>query len=216
MLRRDERQTTGDERRVQDFFSFFILCSSFLLVAFLTAACNSSGSLQIMGEQPRYDPYQASNFYANGMSARPVVSDTVTFMQPLTNTLLYQGTVNGALATTFPFAITDAVMERGQQRYNIYCAPCHGALGDGQGVVAQRGFCCPANFHTDTLRAAPVGHFFDVMTNGFGRMPSYGELIPARDRWAIIAYVRALQLSQHATLDDVPSDQKNKLGNTTP
>lgn len=190
----------------------------FALAAFpwFLLACSPSGTLQMMGDQPRYDPYEPSNFFPDGMSARPVISDTVTFMQPMTNTLLHNGTVNGELATTFPFAITNAVMQRGRERYNIYCSPCHGIVGNGQGLVAQRGFCCPSSFHTEQLRDAPVGHFFDVITIGFGRMPSYGQDIPARDRWAIIAYVRALQLSQHATLDDVPPDQRNHLGNATP
>jgi mono/diheme cytochrome c family protein len=145
------------------------------------------------------------------MSAQPVISDTVTYGQPMTDTLLVQGTLDGQLAETFPFPVTREVMARGQSRFVIFCTPCHGALGDGKGIVAQRGLCCPASFHTDKLRSAPVGHFFDVITNGFGRMPSYAQEVPARDRWAIIAYVRALQLSQHATLGDIPPDQRNLL-----
>ncbi len=187
-----------------------------VVLAFCASACSPSGTLQSMGEQPRYDPLSPSNFFPNGMSARPVLSDTVPFMQPMTDTLLYQGMVNGNLADTFPFTITAAVMQRGQERFNIYCAPCHGLVGDGQGLVAQRGFCCPASFHTDRLRAAPVGHFFDVITHGIGRMPAYGWEIPERDRWAIIAYVRALQLSQDASLNDVPAGQRNQLDEGTP
>lgn len=187
-----------------------------LCFAWSLAACSSNGTLQIMGDQPRYDPYEASSAFSNGMSARPVISDTLTFMQPMSDTLLYQGLDDGQVAPTFPFPVTRAVLTRGQERYNIYCAPCHSAVGDGQGIVAQRGLCCPASFHTDALRNAPVGHFFDVITNGFGRMPAYGYQIPARDRWAIIAYVRALQLSQNATLGDVPSDQQNLLSGATP
>jgi len=182
-----------------------------LLVLGVTA-CSASGTLQAMGDQPRFDPYEASSAFADGMSARPVISDTLTFMQPLSDTLLYQGTVNGAPATTFPFPITREAMQRGQERYNAFCSECHGVLGDGNGIVAQRGLCCPASFHTDRLRTAPVGHFFDVITNGFGRMFPYGYQIPARDRWAIIAYVRALQLSQNAELGDVPPAEQNQLG----
>lgn len=186
------------------------------LLVLLLSACSPSGTLQMMGEQPRYGPFAPSQFFSNGMSARPVISDTFTFMQPMSDTVLYQGMENGEFANAFPFTITDAVMQRGQERYNIYCSPCHGAVGDGQGIVAQRGLCCPASFHTDALRTAPVGHFFDVITNGFGRMSSYAPQISVRDRWAIIAYVRALQLSQNATPNDVPPEQRGNLGTPTP
>lgn len=194
----------------------WIFAAVLAALAFFASACSSSGSLQIMGDQPRYDPYEKSNLFSDGASARPVISDTLTFMQPLSDTLLYQGKTNGALATTFPFPVTVQVVTRGQQRYSIYCAPCHGAVGNGQGIVSRRGFCCPASFHTDALRNAPEGHFFDVITNGFGRMPAYGPQIPVRDRWAIIAYVRALQLSQNATLNDVPPDHQTELNSATP
>src|SRR4029079_10750330 len=114
------------------------------------------------------------------------------------------GKMNGVEVDGYPFPITAAVMNRGQERYNIYCPPCHGRLGDGNGMIPSRGFRRPPSFHTQTLRQQPTGHFFDVMTNGFGSMPSYRTMIPTQDRWAIVAYIRALQLSQNATAADVP------------
>jgi len=222
MCRSDERRLPADKKRISGCSRQSVVSSrrsiagTLVLLALFTTACSQNGSLQIMANQPRYDPLSPSNFFPNGMSAQPVISDTVAFRQAMTDTLLYNGTTKGARATTFPFPITREVMLRGQERYNIYCTPCHGVIGDGQGIIAQRGFCCPASFHTDTLRNAPVGHFFDVITNGFGRMPSYASQIAARDRWAIIAYVRALQLSQNATLDDVPPEERNQLGSATP
>ncbi len=117
---------------------------------------------------------------------------------------LYTGRVNGALVTTFPFPVSREVLERGRDRYNIFCAPCHDRVGNGNGMIVRRGFRAPPSFHIDRLRQAPVGHYFDVITNGFGAMPDYAAQIPAHDRWAVIAYIRALQLSQRATPADVP------------
>ena len=111
----------------------------------------------------------------------------------------------------FPFPITHEDLERGRQRYNIYCTPCHDYTGSGRGVIVMRGFPPPPSYHMDRLRAAPVGHFFDVMTNGFGSMYSYASRIEPEDRWRIAAYIRVLQLSQHATLQDVPEAQRQKL-----
>lgn len=186
------------------------------VVSWLAAACSASGSLQAMANQPRYDPYESSNFFPDGSSSRPVVSGTVPYGQPAASSLLVTGKANGQDATTYPFPITAQVMARGQQRYNIYCAPCHGLAGNGDGIVAQRGFCCVASLNTKDLRDAPPGHLFDMITNGVGAMPSYGFEILPRDRWAIIAYVRALQFSQNATLPDVPPEQQNQLESATP
>jgi mono/diheme cytochrome c family protein len=124
---------------------------------------------------------------------------------------LYAGLENGTQATDFPFPVTSDVLARGQERYDIYCTPCHGYAGYGDGVIVQRGLTPPPSFHSDRLRAAPVGHFFDVITNGFGVMYSYGDRVQPEDRWAIAAYIRALQLSQDATLDDVPPDVQPTL-----
>src|SRR5205085_3936087 len=117
--------------------------------------------------------------------------------------------------TEFPFPITRSDIGRGEERFNIYCSPCHGRTGDGQGMIVKRGFRAAANYHTERLRRAPVGHFFDVITNGFGAMASYASRVPVDDRWRIIAYIRALQLSQNATMADVPPDQRAKLSLTT-
>jgi mono/diheme cytochrome c family protein len=123
--------------------------------------------------------------------------------------------VNGQLATAFPFPITAADLDRGQQRFDIYCSPCHGRTGEGNGMVVQRGYKQAANYHIDRLRQAPVGYFFEVMTNGFGAMPDYRSQVSVEDRWRIIAYIRALQLSQDAKTSDVPADELRKLGGGT-
>ncbi len=182
------------------------------LCLILIVACSPKMSEQIMASQPKYKPLQDSESFDDGMSARPLISDTVARGQLRDDTLLYTGKLpDGTLANVFPFPVTRELLERGQQRFNIFCAPCHGRVGNGNGLVAQRGYPRPPSFHTDALRAASLGHFFEVMTNGFGVMPSYADQVPARDRWAIIAYIRALQLSQHATLGDVPADERQKL-----
>ncbi len=171
----------------------------------------TAGCTQKMANEPRYDPLAPSDFFSDGMSARPVVPDTVAQGQLHSDQLLYAGKVDGKDATVFPFPVTRQVLDRGRERYHIFCAPCHGTLGNGDGVVVRRGMRGPPSYHTDKLREAPAGHFFDVITNGFGAMASYGSRIPAPDRWAIIAYVRALQLSQNATLADVPPAARERL-----
>ncbi len=179
-----------------------------LLCIVLITACNG------MENQPKYKTFEASTFFANGMSARPIIPNTVARGQLEADTLMYQGQELGAPATEFPFPVTDQVMARGQERYNIYCTPCHGYVGYGDGIVVTRGFTPPPSFHTERMRSVPVGHIFDVITNGFGAMYSYGDRIDAEDRWAIIAYIRALQLSQNATIDDVPADMQPTLDET--
>jgi hypothetical protein len=123
----------------------------------------------------------------------------------------FTGKVGGLDVTEFPFPITRADMGRGQERFNIYCSPCHGRTGDGQGMIVKRGFRVAGNYHTEKLRRAPVGHFFDVITNGFGAMPSYASRVPVDDRWRIIAYVRALQYSETASINDVPPDLRDAM-----
>jgi mono/diheme cytochrome c family protein len=178
-----------------------------LLLVLLLASCT-----QQMADQPRYDPLQASDFFPNGSSARPLPDGVIPHDYPAKQDWRDTGMINGKPADRFPFSIDNAVMLRGQQRYNIYCSPCHDYIGTGNGMAAIRGFQRkPASFHSTELRAAPVGHFFDVMTNGFGSMPSYANQIPVRDRWAITAYIRALQLSQSATINDVPAAERQKL-----
>ena len=179
-----------------------------LAIALLVAgtACR-----QDMHDQPRYKPLSRSTFFEDQRSARPLVVGTVAQGDLREDDHLYTGKINGELATTFPFPITRDLLHRGQERYNIFCSPCHSRLGDGAGMIVQRGFKRPPSFHEPRLREAPIGHFFDVITKGFGAMTEYAYRIPVRDRWAIAAYVRALQFSQNATLADVPADQRKAL-----
>ena len=164
-----------------------------------------------MHDAPRYDPLEESAVFPKGSSAQTLLAGTVARGFLREDEHLYTGKVSGELATTFPFAITREDLDRGQQRFNIYCAPCHGRTGEGNGMVVQRGFKQPPSYHIDRLRQAPVGHFFDVMTNGFGAMLDYSAQVPVEDRWRIAAYVRALQLSHNATTGDVPADEMKKL-----
>lgn len=181
--------------------------SVYLLAALLLAsACRTD-----MMDQPRYKPLAASDFFGDGRSARPPVPGTIARGHLNDDTHLHTGKVDGVLVTTFPFPVNKPVFERGRERYNIYCAPCHDLVGNGNGMVVRRGYRQPPSLHEDRLRAAPAGHFFDVMTNGFGGMPDYAAQIPVRDRWAIAAYVRALQLSQRAAPADVPPAELRKL-----
>jgi mono/diheme cytochrome c family protein len=166
---------------------------------------------QKMANQPRYDPLEPSTFFEDGMSARPRIANTVARGELVTDPFLATGKVNGQLANGYPFAVTADVIDRGHQRYDIYCSECHGRLGDGNGMIPARGYRRPPSFHTEALRNQTTGHIFDVMTNGFGAMPPYGTMIPPRDRWAIVAYIRALQLSQHATVADVPAADRPLL-----
>jgi mono/diheme cytochrome c family protein len=166
-----------------------------------------------MHVQPRYNPYDPSDFFSDGQSARQPIAGTVPRGE-LTlgpNELLYTGKVNGQPAEAFPFAVTKEVVERGQQRFNVFCSPCHGLAGDGDGMIVQRGFRHPPSFHDDRLRTAAVGHYFDVITNGFGVMYPYGYRVPPADRWAIIAYIRALQLSRQAPAADLTDAERAKL-----
>ena len=162
--------------------------------------------------------------FADSNSSRPLVQGTLPRGYLWGDSELYTGKMTavdaspkdtsakaGSDVNTFPFPITREILDRGQERYNIYCSPCHGVLGDGQGMIVNRGFSPPPTYHQDRMRNAPLGHFFDVITNGFGRMPDYSMQIPPRERWAIIAYIRALQLSQNANVADLPPSDLSKL-----
>jgi mono/diheme cytochrome c family protein len=164
-----------------------------------------------MHNQPKYIPLRGSTFFSDQQSARPIVAGTVARGQLREDTLLYTGKVNGADATVFPFPIDESRLRRGQERFNIYCSPCHARTGEGDGMIVRRGYRRPPSYHDDRLRSAPVGHFFDVITNGFGAMPDYAAQVAVEDRWAIAAYIRALQLSTHATIADVPPGQRERL-----
>ena len=169
------------------------------------------GCRQDMHDQARYEPLETSDFFTDGRASRPLLPGTVARGQLRTDTHLYSGKVEGQLVETLPFPVTPALLARGQERYNIFCAPCHDRVGSGAGMIVRRGLRHPPSFHIDRLREAPIGHFFDVMSNGFGVMADYAAQVPPADRWAIAAYLRALQLSQHATLADVPADIQQRL-----
>jgi mono/diheme cytochrome c family protein len=165
-----------------------------------------------MANQPRYDPLEPSDLFADGMSARPRIAGTVARGELVVNEVLETGKSGGQDVDGFPLPVDAALLNRGQERFTIYCSECHGGLGDGNGMIPSRGYRHPPSFHTESLRTAKTGHFFDVMTNGFGAMPPYAAQVTVSDRWAIVAYIRTLQLSQHATVNDVPPDAKAKLG----
>ena len=181
-----------------------------LLLAFAAAAL-LAGCRQDMHDQPKLKPLAESDFYSDHRSARPPVDGTVARGHLDDDELLYTGKVNGKDATEFPWPVTSEVMARGRERFDIFCSPCHDRTGGGDGMIVRRGYRRPPSFHIDRLREAPVGHFFDVITNGFGAMPDYRDQVPVPDRWAIIAYIRALQASQHATLDAAPPAEREKL-----
>jgi len=190
-----------------------LLRPSRLLRAFgaVAVALAVAGCRQDMHDAPRYEPLEANTFFANGSASRMLVANTVPRGLLREDTHLNEGKVDGQLATTFPMPVTAEVMARGQERFNVFCSPCHGRTGSGNGMVVQRGFRAPPSYHEDRLRNAPVGYFFDVMTNGFGAMQDYASQVPVADRWAIAAYIRALQLSQRATVDDVPANRRAEL-----
>jgi len=177
-----------------------------LAALLLTSACRLD-----MHDQPKYTPLRESDFFSDRRSARPVLEGTVARGQLKDDELLQTGRVNGQLSGEFPYAVTAEVIARGRERYDIFCAPCHDRTGRGNGMIVRRGYRQPPSFHLERLRQVPAGHFVDVMTNGFGAMPDYRTQVPAADRWAIVAYIRALQLSAGATLDQVPPDQREKL-----
>jgi hypothetical protein len=178
----------------------------------LLALSVMTGCRQQMANQPRYDPLESSAFFADNQSARPLTPGTVARGELRDDAHLYSGVSENGPAKTFPFPVTLAVLHRGQERYDIYCSPCHSRTGDGDGMIVRRGFTHPPSFHTDRLRQLPPGHVFRIITEGFAAMPSYRQQIEPIDRWAIVAYIRALQFSQNASLEDVPADQRQRLG----
>jgi len=191
------------------------------LVAVCLAAAVYAGCRSEMYDQARYKPYAASDFFQDGTSARPLVYGTVPHSDvrgnaPELSELFLTGKTAGTLAESFPIPIDRSVLARGQERFRIFCTPCHGELGDGRGIVVRRGFTAPPTYHSDELRSKPPGHFVDVITRGFGAMSSYAARVPPRDRWAITAYIRALQLSQHAQMADLPSQDQRQLGEARP
>jgi mono/diheme cytochrome c family protein len=180
-----------------------------ILLAFtllFAAACR-----QDMHDQPKYEPLEQNAFYGDQRASREPVPGTVARGQLNEDEHLYTGKINNQPVHTFPMELNAQIVKRGQERYNIFCGPCHDQTGQGAGMVVQRGFKRPPSFHIQRLQEAPVGYYYDVITNGFGVMASYAPQVPPEDRWAIIAYIRALQLSQNATVSDVPEQERKKL-----
>jgi mono/diheme cytochrome c family protein len=175
-----------------------IVLRSIAFILVIAATGGLSGCRQDMQDQPKFVPLRGTTFFADGRSARYQLAGTIARGQEQTDTYLLTGMTDGKEGDRFPFPITRAVLERGQERFNIYCSPCHSRVGNGEGRIVERGYYQAANFHSLRLREAPAGHFFNVITRGYGAMPDYhAELAPA-DRWAVAAYIRALQLSQNA------------------
>jgi mono/diheme cytochrome c family protein len=182
-----------------------LVLAVFSLALFLTS-CTMD-----MRHQPHFESYESTTFFADGSSVRPYIEDTVARGHAQLDDALYTGMEDGAYVETFPFAIDKAAIQRGHERYDIYCAPCHGMTGEGDGMVVQRGFKAPPSLNQERLREAPPGYFYYAIDQGFGAMPSYANRIPVRDRWLIIAYIRALQLSQHASVADLPLADQGKV-----
>jgi hypothetical protein len=182
------------------------LAAAAIIVGTLLAGCRLDMHLQ-----PKYLPEQPTDFFGDGRSERQPVPGTVARGHLRLDEVLYTGKENGVVVDKFPFSIARADLERGRERYNIYCSPCHDYTGSGRGMIVQRGLPAPPSFHIDRMRQAPAGHFVDVITNGFGAMYSYAARVEPEDRWRITAYIRALQLSQNATVQEVPEAERQKL-----
>jgi mono/diheme cytochrome c family protein len=174
-------------------------CAALALVA---------GCRQDMHNQPKFIPQRGTSFFADGRSARPQVEHTIARNEVDENDYFHTGLVNGREMDAMPYPVTPAVMARGQERFNIYCSPCHSRVGNGEGMIVERGYKPAANFHDAKRLAEPLSHFFTVMTNGYGAMPDYSAQLPPEDRWAVAAYIRALQYSQSASAASVPSGTK--------
>ncbi len=164
-----------------------------------------------MSNQPRYKPLAPSSFFPDGRSARPAVPGAVQHEDVRSNPAIITGRVDGEAIKRVPLPITRELLERGRARFDIFCSPCHGRTGTGHGMVVKRGFRQPPSYHIERLKEAPDGHFFIVITDGFGEMAGYADRVPIADRWAITAYIRALQYSQAAALDDVPPTERRKM-----
>jgi cytochrome c553 len=189
--------------------------AALLVLASLSAvaACR-----QDMHDAPRYKPLQESDIYPDKRSSRPLIEGTVARGFLRDDDVFYTGMQAGAPVERIPMPLTLAVVERGRERFDVFCAPCHGVAGDGDGMIVKRGYKRPTSYHDPRLRNERAGYFFDVMTRGFGQMPDYAAQISPKDRWAIVAYIRALQLSQHASVGDLSAEDKGRLerGETGP
>ena len=182
-----------------------------VLLALASLSCR-----QEMADQPNYRPLVKSDFFADDRSARPAIPGTVARGQLREDEQFHTGKLGGEAAATFPSPVTRETLYRGQERFDIFCSPCHDRVGNGQGMIVRRGFRSPPSLHIDRLREARPGYFFDVISRGFGTMPDYAEQIPPEDRWAIVAYIRALQLSQQAAVTDAPENEQRRLRESEP
>jgi mono/diheme cytochrome c family protein len=180
-----------------------------LLVALAAAA--AAACRQDMHDQPKYRPFRQSDFFADQRSARPLVQGTVARGSLREDAVYFTGKAGSDFVAEIPVKVTPALLARGQERFQVFCSPCHGRTGRGDGMIVQRGFKAPSSFHVDRLRAMPVGYFYDVVTNGFGAMADYSAQVTPADRWAIAAYVRTLQYSQYAPAADVPAEKRDLL-----
>lgn len=189
-------------------------CPPARCVALILLVLSALGCRQDMHNQPKYQPFEESKFFDDLRASRPLVAGVVARGHLDEDQGFFTGATANGPVTTNPLGMGRDVLLRGQERYNIYCSPCHDRVGTGTGMIVQRGYKQPPTFHDTRLRSVPDGYIFQVITNGFGVMPTYAPQVPARDRWAIIAYIRALQLSQHATLAEVPDAEQAKLGGT--
>lgn len=182
----------------------------------MVVACSvlavASACRRDMQDQPKYKPLRQSKFFADGRASRPIPAGTVARDELSTNDQFHTGMSNGNFMDTIPVPVSVDFLHRGEDRFNIFCSPCHSRTGDGDGMIHRRGFWIPPSFHNARLRTVPPGYIFQVINNGFGAMPGYkDQIVQVRDRWAIVAYIRALQLSRNATLNDVPAGIREKL-----
>lgn len=184
------------------------------MLAMLLATLSLAGCRQQMADQPVGKPLQASDFFDDGMVSRPLPAGTVARGTVQNDDRLLSGRIDGEFVDGLPFAVTREILERGQERFNIFCSPCHDRVGTGQGMIVRRGFRRAHSFHQSRLRQQADGYFFHVITHGFGAMPSYAHQITPHDRWAIVAYIRALQLSRHAQVAELPAPDREKLQDT--
>ena len=202
---RSQKSEAGAPQSCARFYAIFYLLSSIFLVCL-------TGCRRDMFLQPSEKPLERSDFFRdNEMASRPLPAHTVARGQLDEDEAFYRGMIGTNLVTQFPMPVTREVLLRGQERFNIYCAPCHGRSGEGNGMIPQRGYPAPPSYHTERLRSVPVGHFFDVITRGYGVMYPYAHRVEPADRWAIAAYIRALQLSRDANISDVPSEDRAQL-----
>jgi mono/diheme cytochrome c family protein len=180
-------------------------------VTLLSFAATGCELRQAMYDQQKYEPLEGNDFFSDGLSSRKPIPGTIARGHLRLDTHLYEGKINGKLAETLPVDFNASLLDRGQERFNIFCSPCHDQTGSGNGMIVQRGLKQPPTFHQDRLRDMPIGYYFDTITNGFGAMYSYASRIPVKDRWAIAAYVRALQLSQQVNYDQLPEEDRRHL-----